>query len=390
MKTLIELYDERPIENVVTGEVFRAEKVVYVCDREIAADRKLQSRLKQYFSARGVTAELSFVETDMLSTDAIMKTLNDILSVHEDCVLDVAGGTDAALFACGAVCAGREIPVLTYSRKRNRFYNIRNAEFAQDLPCEMKLTIRDCFLMAGGDMRTGRVDNNVLASYSDLFEGFFRLYIAHRREWVSIVNYIQTVSQPGKNEKTSLSVSGGRTVKAGRGKVTADMAALKDMEKLGLIRQLNEEGDRIRFRFMDMQVRTWLRDIGSVLELYIYKLCLDAGVYDDVRTSVVVDWEGKKQPDGVTNEIDVMASCGIRPVFISCKTCDVKTEALNELAILRDRFGSGIARAAIVSTGGRGKNVMRNRAQELGIEVIELGDLTGGKAKERLRRLATE
>lgn len=38
------------------------------------------------------------------------------------------------------------------------------------------------------------------------------------------------------------------------------------------------------------------------------------------------------------------------PLFLSCKACDIKTEALNELAILRDRFGGKGAKAAIVTT----------------------------------------
>ena len=31
MKTLIELYDERPIENVLGTEVFRPERTVFLC-----------------------------------------------------------------------------------------------------------------------------------------------------------------------------------------------------------------------------------------------------------------------------------------------------------------------------------------------------------------------
>jgi len=34
-------------------------------------------------------------------------------------------------------------------------------------------------------------------------------------------------------------------------------------------------------------------------------------------------------------------------LFLSCKACDIKTEALSEFSILRDRFGG---KAAIVST----------------------------------------
>ena len=81
-----------------------------------------------------------------------------------------------------------------------------------------------------------------------------------------------------------------------------------------------------------------------------------------------------------------MCTRGITPVFISCKTCDVKTEALNELAILRDRFGGKIARAAIV-TAEKGGIAMRNRASELGITVIDLNDLLAGRTDKRLRNM---
>ena len=117
------------------------------------------------------------------------------------------------------------------------------------------------------------------------------------------------------------------------------------------------------------------------------RLYADYGrIFNDVITSAVVDWDGEGSRNAVTNELDVMCTRGITPVFISCKTCDVKTEALNELAILRDRFGGKIAKAAIV-TAEKGGIPMRNRASELGISVIDLNDLLAGRTDKRLRSL---
>jgi hypothetical protein len=135
-------------------------------------------------------------------------------------------------------------------------------------------------------------------------------------------------------------------------------------------------------------VRFWLRDIGSVLELRVYRACLEAGVFDDVILSAVVNWHGgTNKTDAVTNEIDVMAVRGIQPVFISCKTGEIKTEALNELAILRDRFGGKGSRAVIVTSSGatRSRTVMRRRAAELEIEVIEWRDLELKRLIQRLK-----
>ena len=53
MKTLIELFDERPIENVLATEMFRPEKTVFICPPEIARNIMLRDRLKLYFRKRG-------------------------------------------------------------------------------------------------------------------------------------------------------------------------------------------------------------------------------------------------------------------------------------------------------------------------------------------------
>ena len=59
---------------------------------------------------------------------------------------------------------------------------------------------------------------------------------------------------------------------------------------------------------------------------------------------------------------------------------------MNELAILRDRFGGEMAQAAIVSAE-YARATARNRAAELGIRVIDLGDLEKGRLEELLRRM---
>ena len=38
MKTNIELYDDRPIENVLGTEMFRPEETVLICPQEVAED----------------------------------------------------------------------------------------------------------------------------------------------------------------------------------------------------------------------------------------------------------------------------------------------------------------------------------------------------------------
>ena len=116
--------------------------------------------------------------------------------------------------------------------------------------------------------------------------------------------------------------------------------------------------------------------------------CRGGGWCDDGGLSAGVNCEGgKSNRASVTNEIDVMAVQGIQPVFISCKTSEVHTDALNELAILRDRFGGKFARAILVTSGvtGKTREPVRRRADKLGIELVEWEDMSLESLINRLR-----
>ena len=375
--TLVELYDERPLENVLGVEMFRPRKVIYVCPQ--AAPKSAKKQLAAYFVHRGIRAELDFRYVDTFDTGAVLTLFREILLEAPDAVIDITGGTDDVLFAAGLACSEAKIPVVTYSRTRNSFFSIQHAPDAHGVPCDITFSVEDCFLMAGGSMRKGRVDNSILSRYMADFDPFFAVFLKHRTRWDKIVSYIQRISAAREDGTYSLCAQGAYTVKGEHGAaLSAPEAALRDLEKIRMISCLEiRPEESVSFTFRDPQVRAWLRDVGSVLELYVYKACLDSGLFDDVRSSAVVDWNGDETDHAVSNELDVMCTRGITPVFISCKTCLIRTEALNELAVLRDRFGGEIARAAIVTAEPAGASA-RNRAAELNIRVIDLNDLEDG------------
>ena len=384
MKTIIELYDERPIENVLGTEVFRPEETVIMCPPEVEADQAFKKSLQKYFEHRGGCVKLTFVPVSLLNAEKIEKKMRQVLETHEDCGIDISGGTDAVLFAAGAVASSAEIPVYTYSRKKNSFFEIKNAPFARDLPCTVQLDAESCFLMAGGNLLPGREDNEKLRTMLPQIDQLFAVFMKYRRIWNRQISYFQKISSSAPGV---LEACGHFTVKADHGSVTVDRGLLNALAEAGLILDLDVIEDEVRFRFPDEMTRFWLRDIGAVLELQVFRACLAAGCFDDVVLSAVVNWQGSdRMRDAVTNEIDVMAVQGIQPVFISCKTSEIKTGALNELAILRDRFGGKGSRAIIVTSSSSGKGLapMRRRASELGIEVVELNDLPMDKLISRL------
>ena len=386
MNTLIELYDERAIENVLAADMFRPQRIIFLCPTEVAQSQQRQEQIGDFFRHRGWDPELIFVETSLYKADRILRLLLSISEKYPDCALDVTGGSDAALFAAGMFTAQTGAPAFTYSRKKNRFYDISGAAFADDLECTLSYSVAEFFLMAGGTLLPGRVDNGILSRYLEDFDPFFACFLRFRRNWPDIISYIQRIS-PGEYGRTpNLSVEGKYTVKGDHGsRNSANEAALKAFARLGFLQDLRiVPGESVAFRFRDATIRAWLRDIGSVLELYAYKACLDTGIFNDVISSAVVRWDEVVGHGSVSNEIDVMAARGVIPLFLSCKTSEIKTEALNELAILRDRFGGKGAKAAIVSTEPCNA-AARHRAAQLGIAVIDLEELKGGQLIQRLK-----
>lgn len=386
METLIELFDDRAIENVLGPETFLPKRIIYLCPEEIMRDKSVHQIYERFFEKRGVSVEIEFIKSHVYKADKILRQLEYIYDNYPDCVLDVTGGNDAMLFAAGMFCNQTGVPAFTYSRKRNQFYEISNAPFADEKTCELRYSVEDFFLMTGGTLRTGRVDNRILEKYMDKFEPFFRVFLKHRKHWVDNVTFFTRISQSHRDEAVRLSVAGSLEQKGEHGRrVHGDVSLLRDLEKIGFLFQLEITNDGcVSFLFRDEQVRMWLRDIGSVLELYMYKMCMDTGIFHDVVSSAIVDWDGSRGHDSVSNEIDVVATRGVIPLFISCKACDIKTEALNELAVLRDRFGGKGAKAAIVTTEFCNA-AARHRAAQLGIAVIDLEELTGETVEERLK-----
>ena len=389
MKTLIELYDETPIENVLAADTFRPERVIYLCPSEVAQDRTMHRKLREYFASRPLTTEVIFLDTSLYYADKVERQIRRVLEEYPDCAIDIAGGSDAALFAAGIVCSETDIPVFTHSRRKQCFFNINNAPFADHLPVSVRYSVEDFFLMACGSIKEGRVSNRCLENYLDRIDAFFAVFLKYRRRWNHFITWMQKASPSDKSGSISLAVSCDYEMKGERGsRIPADEDLLKAFEKLGFLADLKiEKGKTVSFRFTDEQVRFWLRDQGSVLEIYTWKACRDTELFHDVRCSTIVEWDSAEHGDKVTNEIDVMAVKDTIPVYISCKTCSVDTVAINELAILRDRYGGDAAKAFIISTENCRAITLR-RAHALNIDVITLNDLRSGPLKEQIRALS--
>ena len=166
-----------------------------------------------------------------------------------------------------------------------------------------------------------------------------------------------------------------------------DVELLEQLEENGLIYSLSVDENKVHFRFRNHVVRQCLTDTGIWLELYVYKEALECGCFDDVQISVVVDWNGiANESINTINEIDVVLTRGITPIFISCKYSVPSTTALNEIKTLTDLFGGGYARGVLVTLSDLAEisPATYQRAEDMNIDIIQDEDFERGNVASRL------
>ena len=107
----------------------------------------------------------------------------------------------------------------------------------------------------------------------------FSVFRKYRKEWRKQIGYIQQISS---SEPGILTADGPAELRADHSLFRAHEEMLKMLEEKNLIRDLQTDENHVHFSFPDETVRFWLRDIGAVLELKVFRSCLAAECFQDV------------------------------------------------------------------------------------------------------------
>ena len=381
MNTIIEIYDKEPIFNVLSPSIMRPSRVIYLGARFITRKRQ-KEKLIRYFSLRSPDTYIYFYPVNLYNCENVRNILREILEHFPDAVIDITGGSSTLVFAVGMFCAEYQIPVFAYNRRTNCFCNIFRCSEIEGIPCNPQFTVEQVLSMAGGmllrhgHISPNEVDEGLLQNVDEVFS------ICHRNKtrWNGFVQYLQATTTGGSERP--LLVRAPKTVLNASGKALfCDMDMMRRLEKMGMIFDLQEDGRYIRYRFRSRLVRQCLNDIGIWLELYVYKSAVESGLFDDVQISAIVDWNGvADEKCNTINEIDVILTYGITPVFISCKSGTPTTTALNELETLTRLFGGKYARGILVTLSDAEdiSLAVSQRAADMGIRIIQHANFKDG------------
>lgn len=416
--TIVELFDEKPINNIVGTLAVNPDKVVYVggYSKKHFETKKLPVLLK-YFNKKGFThLEVEYVQVRCDSFKDIVDKFENIYSTNAGCVfhVEVTGGEDLILIGLGVLSQRHpEIELYQISSKLRTIRSFTlSDEDGKKLDIECRNSVEENLLLHGASIISANGNEWLLDGYN--FDTDFMKDIeimwnlcclglegGTSPSAPNLWNKVTTMFSALDSENAEREIKNSICIDAKRFReeylVGANGSIFYDYICYFVRKDLIDcriEPERVYLDFKNDQVRLCLTKAGLILELKTYLICkkLMDSRGGDCMTSVTIDWDGDEDlaasikylynvddPDSTidtTNEIDVIATYGLLPYFISCKNGRFTSEELYKLYSVGEQFGRGYCKKIIVTTNlshalGDAKNVILQRAADMGIHIIE-------------------
>lgn len=382
MKTIVELYDKEPIKNVLATTVFKPERVIFVGDKDMD-----KHKILNYFKHKNIKVKVEFEYVISDSIEDIYQKLESIFINFPNTSFHVTGGEYLELIAVGQISKQYNIPLFYYHDKLNSFKNLLNCPEAEDVICNEKFTVNDFLVMMGASI-SGHGHLAIEEISEDLSKDIhiiWNLFFHNTYKWKNFVTYIQTLTGQDVKSKTSLK----EVIFTNKFSVKEMLNELNEKE---MINHLEIKGNKVSFSYKNEIIKKCINNIGTSLELYIYMIAKNMNYFDDVKISAIIDWNGiENESSNVQNEIDVILTKGVHPIFISCKSGKPNTRDLTELHTLVNKFGGEYAKGLIATTSNfsRFATAVYKRTFELDLNVIEKSDIEKGKIEDILKDIVS-
>ena len=389
MRTLVELYDKEPMENVLGSCIFEPEHVVYLCDIHDSSLRK-EKAVYRVFQNRKIKTVPRFYYVDTGNPAAIRRALAAIARDWPGCVFDFTGGKDLVLLITGSFCQKNNLPGYYIDIAYRRFLPILGCEDLVDQFVMPRLRAEDLLGVCGaGILGYGHFP---LSEIDEEFErdvfAVWDCVMAAPARWGNVAGYFQAAFRGGDEEQLEFRVP--QKIYVGPQSIAkAELSALRRLRAAGILTELECSHDKVAFRVKNLLLKKCLSNHGIWLELYGYLCAKQTGWFDDVRTSLLIDWDGEDTRNGTRNEVDILLLKGMDSVFISCKMGPPSALALAEIKTISDRFGAGRSKTVLLTASAvKGVNrVLSTRAKDMGITLIDRGDLGQKDLGQRLIKI---
>ena len=403
IKTLIEILDGSPVENVIAGLRFKPEKIIFLGFKNLM-NEKTKKAISDLFNKKNINSHLVFEIVPRNDFEAITQRLCEITENNEDCWFDLSGGKDITLAAMGFVSRKNNIPMFQINVNTGNVIKLSGCDNLGENE-KSYLTISEAVELNGCKVMHNPPEDFIWDLTDDFkrdIEKMWQICKKDSQKW----NW-QSVSLKNSelyfhlDDSLHTEINKAEFKKHGRANFI-DAAFINMLNKEGLITNFSNNKNTISFSYKNKQVYECITKAGNILELYAYMLILEImsenpGWYDDADIGVYIDWDGIIHPDtpgiyDIKNEVDIVVMRDLVPVFISCKNGDVQKEALYELETVANRFGGKYARkyllASYISSNPQSRKYIIQRAKDMNINLIyDVQNLSREEFKDVLKNI---
>lgn len=387
--TLIECFDISVAKNIAGCLHLRPEKVIFLGqDPQMSAQVE---RYRRFFSEKGISAKVECRFTDTVCVDGVAAVLEDILGRETgECVIDVTGGDERTLIAVGMVLAGldetrrQEVKLQKFDAATGGVQDCYgNAPLSSGYP--INLSVKELIALGGGILHPASYQPETCYTPRDLAP-LWRIVSRGPKSWNHRISALSAFeSRADSRTQVFLPLN---QIRGSLSNFEARLELTRD-----LLDQFRENGiihDQSRPEYFEYSYTTPLNRYctlreGNALEV---KVLLEARAleengkpfFSDCKMGVHIDWDGivhgNKSPISDTrNEIDVLVTRGLTPLFISCKNGDVDEEELYKLQTVATRFGGRGARKMLIATHlekqkPSSTRAFIQRAKDMGIYIV--------------------
>ena len=399
METLIEIYDNSPIFNVYAAAVLKPKRVVFIGGRRMTRDT-VKNRLSGFFAAIGLDIEIEYCSVMLSDFDAVVNRLRKLIKKYPDCAIDLTGGTETVIAAAGLLSCELGAKLFCENPRDLSFINVHNCPELDNYSADINLSIGQVIKMAGGLVTGhGHISNETITPEfeSDILL-VWKTVKRYRKLWSEQTAFFQRAAKQrsetsyGEYEQSekhlyvdNVPINSGRSSNS-----TCSLNIMRSLEKDRIIEKLRVSGDRVSFKYKNSMIKKCLSDAGIWLEMYGFVTARKTGIFSDAQLSVTIDWNGDlTERFNTYNEIDIMLTHGIVPIFISCKMSAPSVAAINEIRTLTDRFGGQKAKAVILTMADMPKDApyALQRAFDCGVKIIDRNTISHDKLGNALTKL---
>lgn len=385
IKTLVELFDECQIENVIAALRYKPEKLIYVGYKKTMTTRR-KTAIERFLKMKGVDISIEYEIVGGNDYTSIVDKLSSIADNNEDCYFDITGGKELILAAIGAVSMAKNVPMIQFNIRSGNYVKLYGDGELSDTDIPF-LKIDEIVTLNGGAVIKNEPDDYDWELTDEFVRDIENMWSICKRNcglWNIQSAVFENLERFGRID-AGLNVYASLThMERIKRDAYLDKRIIPQLTKMGLITDFCCENDIVTFTYKDEQIRRCLTKAGNILELYAYSLLKeisanDPGYYDDIDIGVYVDWDGEIKGGAnayeTKNEVDIIVMRDAVPIFISCKNGEAKKEALYELDTVANHFGGAYVKKVLlttyISSDAQNRRYLLQRARDMNIDVIE-------------------